>query len=371
MPHRTWVDAPRKSTRLVARWTFSSARLRVLGLLLLAAVGVGCPCLRGAVNASPGLRWWLFSNFGAQQMCPEMVKRGAPLKLSPDGNTVGRFFPDRCKHDVNDSTQTVTIHFGGSGYAWTPLAGRIGFSVDASVEFAMDFWMGEDAIYIWARTRRIVYGPDFKIGSVENKVVDWAARSPAGYLASMFGSQIVQGQLSNGFTVVHTDEGDQFQLGILQPPARPKRPIQTSQGDRYVFVNEATDVRYDQVDFLGPFEVADTDQSLFLRMMVNGPPVDVFVIHRGNGDLWRDGLQKGMKLGPPPQPPITGFVLQPGQEMKQRFKLAPGQYFVVVDNSSRMGAVSPPWNPLAALGTANMAQVAYSAELGEDDDDEF
>jgi hypothetical protein len=216
-----------------------------------------------------------------------------------------------------------------------------------------------------------VYGPEFKIGSVENKVVDWAARSPAGYLASNFGGQIVQGQLSDGFTVVHTDDGDEFTLGILQPPARPKRPIATSHGDRYVFANEATDVRYDQIDLLGPFEVASSDQALFLRMRVNGPPVDVFVIHRGTGDLWREGLQQGQRLGPPPQPPITGFVVQPGQEMKQRVKLPPSQYYVVIDNSSRMGAVSPPWNPMAALGTANMASVAYSAELGEDDDEDF
>jgi len=35
-------------------------------------------------------------------MCPEMLKRGAPLKLAPNGNAIGRFFPERCTTQVND-----------------------------------------------------------------------------------------------------------------------------------------------------------------------------------------------------------------------------------------------------------------------------
>jgi hypothetical protein len=342
-------------------------RLRLIGLLFVALVGVGCPCVRGVVNSSPSLRWWLFSNFGAQKLCPEMTKKGAPLKLAPDGNTVGRFFPTRCRHDVNDAAQTVTIHFGGSGYAWTPVAGRVGFSVDASIEYGMDFWLGEDSMYVWAKTKNVVYGPEFKIGYVENRVVNWAAQSPAGYLVNTFGAQIVQGQLSSGFTVVHTDAGDEFTLGILQPPARPKKPYDTSGGERFVLGNETTEVRYDQVDFIGPYEVVDDDQAMFLRMKVNGPNLDVMVIHRANGDLWREGLQQGGKLGPPPSPPITGFVLQPGTELRQRVKLPAGQYYVVIDNSTRMGSVGPPWNPLSVVG-GNLAVVSYVAELGDDDE---
>ncbi|HEY3236953.1 MAG TPA: hypothetical protein VGJ84_19700, partial [Polyangiaceae bacterium] len=157
------------------------------------------------MNASPGLRWWLFSNFGAQRMCPEMLKRGAPLKLTPDGNTVGRFFPNRCGHQVDDASQTVTIRFGGTGFAWTPIAGRVGFAADAAVEYRMDFYMAEDANYIWAKTNRILEGPTFSIGSIENKLVDWATHTPVGYMANTFGTQIVSSQISQGFTVVHTD----------------------------------------------------------------------------------------------------------------------------------------------------------------------
>ena len=246
------------------------------GPVAAAAVGVGCPCLAGRSTRAPS-EVVFFLEFGGAADVPGDGETRARSSFLPTA-TPSDASSDRCKHDVNVFDADRPHPLWRVGLPWTPLAGRIA-SRSTPRSSSHGLLDGEDAIYIWARTRRIVYGPISRSFG-RDKVVDWAARSPAGYLASMFGSQIVQGQLSNGFTVVHTDEGDQFQLGILQPPARPKRPIQTSHGDRYVFVNEATDVRYDQVDFLGPFEVADTDQALFMRMVVNGPPVDVFVIHR-------------------------------------------------------------------------------------------
>jgi hypothetical protein len=342
-------------------------RLRILALLLVTFVAVGCPCIRGPVNASPGLRWWLFSNFGAQRMCPEMLKRGAPLKLIPTGNTIGRFFPEQCSHLVNDANQTITLNFSGTGFAWTPIAGRVGFAASASVEYRMDFFMAEEAVYIWAKTNRIAAGPDFKMGSIENKLVNWAAQGPAGYMANTFGRQIVESQIASGFTVVHADEGDEFALGHLQPPQRPPRPFDTSD-ERYVFNNDITEIRNEQIDFLGPYEVADTDQALFMRFRVSGPAIDALVIHRGTGDLWRNGLQLGNALAPPPQPPITLFPLMPGNEQRQKVALPPGQYYVVLDNSSRVGNVNPPWSPLGVVG-GNSVIVAYTAELGEADDD--
>ncbi len=347
------------------RWLRVYWRITLLCLPML--LGVGCPCVRNTVNASPNLRWWLFSNFGASRMCPEMLKRGASLKLSPNGNVIGRFFPTSCTQSIDDQNHTLTVHFGGTGYAWTPVAGRIGFSVEASVEYRPDFYMAEDAVYVWAKTNRIVYGPNFQVGAIENKFVDIANKTPVGYLASTFGSQVVQSQLSSGFTVVHTDEGDEFALGILQPPARPKKPFDTSEGDRYVFANETTEIRNNQVDFLGPFEVADSDQAIFLRMKLTGLPVDVLIYPRGVGDLWRDGMQRGAEA-PPAQQPLVSFVLQPNVEFRQKFKLPQGQYYVVIDNSNRVGSVSPPWNPLGMVG-GNAAIVSYTSELGEDDDD--
>jgi hypothetical protein len=356
----------------MGRSSSSGSRFRALwlalGTALLALFMTSCGLFKGPVNASPQLRWFLFSNFGAQRMCPEMLKRGAPLKLAATGNAIGRFFPERCSHQLNEAAQTVTLAFSGTGFAYTPIAGRVGFAVSATIEYRMDFFMAEEATYVWARPARIVYGPDFRMGAIENKLVNWAAQGPAGYMVSTFGSQIVEGQLSNGFTVVHTDEGDEFSIGILTPPMRPHKYFHGGSG-RMALERDTTEVRTDQVDLIGPLEVPSSEQALFLRFQVTGPALDVMVLRRGAGDLWRNGLQLGAELAPPSEAPVSAFTLQPGQESRQRIPLPPGQYYVVVDNSARMGTVNPPWSPLGVLG-GSAAVVAYSAELG-DADEEF
>jgi len=343
----------------------SGFRAAVLGLA--ASSVLGCSLFKGPVNASPELRWWLFSNFGAGRLCPEMLQRSAALRMAPDPNIVGRLFPASCQTNVNDSAQTVTLSFSGSGFAWTPVAGRIAFSVMASVEYRMDFYLADDAVYIYARPARTVLGPTFQVTSVENRLVNWAAQGPAGYLVNSFGGQIVSGELASGFTVVHADDGDAFTLGILSPPARPSQPFNTSK-NRYAMANETSEVHTDQLDLVGPLTVAKSDQALFVRLAVVGPSVDVFLIRRGTGDLWRQGLQNGLALAPPPEAPISSFSLSPGPELRQRFPLPAGQYYLAVDNSARVGTTNPPFSPLGALGQ-NTALVSVAVELGDSDDD--
>jgi hypothetical protein len=339
----------------------SVAAVCALALLLLCLPG--CGWFRSSVNSSPQLRWFLFSNFGAQKVCPEMIKRGAALKLVPGGNAIGRFFPERCTTQINDAAQTITVAFSGTGFAWTPVAGRVGFAVSATIDYRMDFFLAEEAMYVWAKPARIVSGPDFQMGAIENTVVNWAAQGPAGYMVTTFGSQIVQGQLSSGFTVVRTDNGDEFTLGILAPPARPHTYFAAGNG-RSSLDRDSTEIRVDQMDLIGPLEVPSNGQALFLRFQVTGPAVDALIIRRGAGDLWRSGLQLGAALAPPPEAPLSAFTLQPGQEARQIVPLPAGQYYLVLDNSMRMGAVNPPWSPLGIVG-GNAAVVAYSAEVGD------
>jgi hypothetical protein len=357
---------PNRAMRLRSALTVP-LRARFLAIVYLCLLFVGCPCFREPINSSPELRWWLFSRFGVERLCPEMLKRSAPLKLVPNPNVVGRFFPGGCQAIANDQTQTVTLTFSGAGLAWTPIANRVAFTVSASVEYRMDFYLEEDAVYIWAKQARVVAPPDFKVTAVEYSLANWAAQGPAGYLFSAFGGQIVSGQLASGFTVVHTEDGDEFALGQLTPPSRPPRPFDTSE-ERFTYANETSEVHSEQIDLIGPFAVNNNEQALFLRTMLTGPPVDVLVLHRGSGDLWRAGLQQGAPLGPPPQPPVANFTIQPGMELRQRIPLAPAEYYLVIDNSSRAGSVNPPWSPLGAVG-GNAAVVSYAVELGDADED--
>jgi hypothetical protein len=328
---------------------------------LIAVLLPGCFLFRDAINDSPQIRWFLFSNFGASRICPEMQKRGAPLKLTPDVVS-GRFFPSECQTSVDDATQTVSVHFSGSGYAWTPVAGRIGFSSVVKVEYRPDFFMAEDALYVFARTNRIVEGPTFAVLSIENRMVDWAAQGPAAYLAQTFGQQLVSSKLAEGFTVVRTDTGDDFTLGILQPPQRPRHPFDTSE-EHFIIANDATEVRVGQADFIGPFEVADTDQVLLLRFRTGALPMDALVYPRTFADPMRFTYEQGGGLVAPPVAPGAQWVFQPG-EMTHRLVLPPGQWVLVVDNSDRLGQVSPPWNPLAVVGSGS-GSLAYVMELAD------
>jgi hypothetical protein len=112
--------------------------------------------------------------------------------------------------------------------------------------------------------------------------------------------------------------------------------------------------------------VVDADQALHLRTRLTGPSVDVLVVSRSVGDVWRKGLEMGAPLGPPPSPPVSGWVLTPGPERQDMLRLAPGQYYLAVENGTRVGSVNPPWSPLGVIG-GNVAVISYMAELGEVD----
>jgi hypothetical protein len=340
-------------------------RSRLLLAVLVSLVFVGCPCLREPVNASPSIRWWLFSNFGANRLCPEMLSRSAPLRLAPNPNVVGRLYPEQCQAVVNDQAQTITLSFSGSGLVWTPVAGRVAFTAAASVEYKMDFYLAEDAVYVWARPARVVSPPVFQVTAVEAKLLDMAAQGPLGFIANALGGQIVSGQLASGFTVVHAEDGDSFALGQLQPPARPPRVFAGTEG-RKMLVNETIEVHHDQIDLLGPLLVEEPGQALHVRLVARGPGLDVLLLPRGTGDLMRQSLAMGNPLGPPPSPPMSSFPLMAGRDFAQRIPLAPGQYYLLLDNSMRIGVTNPPWNPLGVVGS-NTGLVSAAVELGKDE----
>jgi hypothetical protein len=349
---------------------FRATKPALLLAALVAAISFGgCKCLRGPVNASPGLRWWLFSNFGAQQICPEMLKRGVGLKLQDRGPAVGRFFPSTCEVAVNDAAQTVAVSFSGAGYAYTSFTRRVGFTATGAVEYRADFYLGEEDIYVWGKVNRIINGPNFQIGYVENPIAAGATMTPLGAIANMFGSQIVSGELTRGFTVLQNWDTDTktFGMGIIQPPNKPHTPYTLDGEEVLTFANESIQVEWQQRDFLGPFEVADNDQQLQLRMFLQGPAVEALVVTRQVGDLWRDDYHRG-RVGPPPGPILAGSPLTPNAEVKTAFRLPPGQYYVVIDHTNTAGSVQPPpanlFNP---LNPAPAASVSYVAQLREFD----
>lgn len=341
-------------------------RLFFSGLTLTVSLGAwaGCSLFRSTVNTSPGMRWWLFSNFGASQVCPKVLANGAPLRLDPNGPIVGRFFPNQCEQRVDDARQTMTLNLAGTGFAWTPIAGRVGFRASAIIDYRMDFRLEEESVYVWGVPTGASPPPQFQLGAVENPLVNWAAQGPGGYLAATFGGQILSSKLAEGFTAIRSDSGDEFAIGHFVPPQRPPKPYSLSGDDRVLLASEVTEVRSGQIDIAGPFEVVSSDQALYLRILAEGPSVEAFLYQRYVIDPWREGLQTGTPLAPPPAPPIRSFVLNGGAELKENIALPKGSYVLVLDHSPKLGQINPPFNLLGMVGSGS-SRVSYGVELGE------
>lgn len=343
------------------------AALVLAALVLAVAIG-GCRCLAPVVNPSPGLRWWLFANFGAGKMCPEMLKQGVGLRLQDGGPAVGRFFPTSCRVEVNDEAKTVAVFFGGEGYAFLPVTKRVTFRAQGAVEYRPDFYIGEDDLYVWGRVNRVIQGPTFNITWVENPIASAGMQlTPLGQVANLFGNQIMTGELTRGFTVLQNLDHDSktFGFGIIQPPSKPRTPYNLSEDDVLTYANETIEVQTHQRDFLGPFEIADTDQHLQLRLFVSGPAVEALVVARQTGDPWRAAYQQGGPPTPPPGPILAGAALQPGVEARPVFRLPPGQYYVVIDNTATAGQVNPTAGLLDLAGAGAVARVSYAVQLVE------
>lgn len=344
----------------------SPAGAFLLLLVIVFAFSIaGCPCTETVVNNNPQLRWWLFSNFGASRICPEMLKVGVSLKLDSRSPSIGRFFPTTCSHTVDDANQAVILSFQGTGYGFISAAKRIGFSCSATIALKPDFQISGDDIYVYGKMDRPLQGPDFRVGYIENPAFNIASNIPPfGNIANFFGQQVLTSELTRGFTVVANEErGNDFSLGILMPPAKPVKPFRIMNDERFTFANETIDVHGNQRDYLGPFEVS-SGQALYLTLNIQGPQVDVMVVDKRTGDSWREMYQTGLPLGPPPGPVAAGGPALPGPQPTQRYMLNPGLYYVVIDNTPYAGLVAPPAQPLNPLFDP-IARISYVAQVGK------
>jgi hypothetical protein len=335
-------------------------------LLIALALGVsavGCPCISGPVNSSEGLRWFLFSNFGASEMCPELLKRGVPIKVEAMGAySVGRFFPQTCNVQVYDSTHTVVMTTTGTGYAYLPVTRRVGFYAGLSVEFRPDFYLDDsnDAIYVWGKFNRLMAPPDLRLQGVENAVVNLATQTPLGNVAALLGQGIITSEIARGFTVVQTDDGKDFTLGILSPPARPKRHFKAGKG-HVVMATDFTEVQAGSREFIGPITVEESGLALFFKVRVQNAGLSYYLVDRATGDLWRQPYEHAAPIGPPPGPPISYGVIPVGPDQQLPFPVKQGAYYLVVENQSQ---------PAQALGVplpfqAPPGYATYSVELGD------
>jgi hypothetical protein len=344
-------------------------RRRAGGVFAAACASVvlaGCPVVRSVVNADPDLRWWAFKTYGVGRICPEMLKASVALKMQTSTPTIGRYVPTTCATQINDATRTVLVRVSGTGFAYVAPAKRVGFSLGLQAEYGFDFRLHEDGAWLWGRLTRLTAPPDFRVTWAENPLVDLATiATPAGGMANLFGGQVVSSFLARGFTVIETEQSKDFSLGTLPTGSYPYRPVNVDDDDdALLFANEVSDIPANQRDFIGPFEVADADQSVILRGSVSGSSLDLLFLPKAAADAWRAGYQAGVD-GPLPAPPFGAMVLRSGP-FQTRVKLPPGLWVGVVDNTRTLGQAAPTGLLIPNPMFDPVTQFTYAAQLVED-----
>lgn len=350
-------------------------RLRVLVLAGgMAVSAVGCPCTDSIINESPWLRWQLFARYGADRVCDEMTRRGTPIQASVPvpgfPPATGRFFPQTCQSQLNDADRTLTVWMAGNGYAWTPATQKMSFDCSVSVKFKPDFRKDGSTLWVWFDVAEQPPTPQFKIQFVEQAATNVALRLyPVEYFVNALASSFVQNELAKGFTVIYESSGQDFSFGKLPVGQRPVHPYDVSGSERFTFANESMEIHGYQQDFLGPFLVDEKDRALFLKLQVTGSPLDLFLVSRDVGYMWR---MKYQATTPPPPPPTGSPIVQqtqvmPGVAFEGWVPVQKGLYYLVLDNSASAGANRPlakiptPFDP--AVGQSS--QVSYLVQVGD------
>jgi hypothetical protein len=278
---------------------------------------------------------------------PRDAEAGRPAQAAP-------------ARQVDDARKAIVMTASGTGYATLPVARRVGFYVGMTVEYLPDFRLESDSTYVWGKFSRFVSQPDMRILGVENPVVSLATRTPAGDVATVIGNGIVASEIGRGFTVVRQDDGDDFTLGHLEPPQKPKRQFKSGD-DHVVLGSDLTQVPGQSRDFLGPFEVADKNAALYFHARIEGGPIAFAVVDRSVGEAWRRAYEQAQPMAAPPGALVSQGTLPLG-EANQKFPVQPGAYYVVVENQAPA--------PFAPLGlplpvAEQVAYVSYSLEVGD------
>lgn len=341
----------------------------LVGLVIAAVAGVNACTpnalckLAGPINdpSNRTLRRSIMS-FGLDQFCQQMLRRSAPLKLTPDAPIIGRFFPQHCTQRMLDNGDLWT-QFDGFGYAWTALSKKVSFTSTATIQYNQDFRCADDnSIYAYFDTRT-ASPPDFHVVQIEqpvaNLVQGWIAP-----FADNFGRQMVSDKVAQGFTVIDGNDGStQFEVGHLPLGTQPAHPFNLHGSNRITAETARTSVYANERDFIGPIDVPDSGRALYLTMQLDGQPsVNVAVVRKPEGDASLRLYVDYGPAGPLAYPPLFADIVQYGVQYQRAVLVQAGMYYVVIDNTAPGRA--PP-SPIGAFGIDSAAVVNYAIQIGD------
>jgi len=295
--------------------------------------------------------------------CQQMTSRNAPLKLSADSPVIGRFYPTQC---VGKEGDLLNVTFSGYGYAWTNVTKKTTFRGGGSAAFRYDFQVtegGDCDIYSYFRPARID-NTTFETYRIESQMA--AVFAGLSSLGNDFGKQTLSSKLQEGFTVIARDGSEaniEFSLGIVPLGKRPFHPYQVERGDgKITYENDRTEIHQNQRDFVGPIVVEKSGRAIYLTAAVDGvPAIDLLVMRKPEAEASLQYYFEYPQAGPLAGNPISSEVLASGNPLKRAIVVPPGTYYVVFDNTTTAGQVSPTINPL----DDRSAVVNYLIQIGD------
>jgi hypothetical protein len=330
------------------------AALRLFSAALFASFAVGASCGQSALGLFPGvindpgnlaLRKAILG-FGTSKICEETYKRSLPLKLREEDPIIGRFHANNCQI-APLASGNLAVTFGGFGWVWTNLTQRMSFEAGGSVEYDTDFLMDGSTMYVYFR-QKSTSSATFNIKLVEQPQ---ATAALAGInlgaggqsVANDLGGQIMRGEIAKGFTVIRKPNGEvEFGLGMIEKGEHPTLPYKPDANGHQVLENERCEIHQNQRDFLGPFDVPK-GAKLGVTLSVDGAPgADFLVLPRYMGEPWLQTYTTQAVTTPPPGTPMLDETVFSGPIWHRSLPLAPGSYYLVLDNTSTAGRSAPP-----------------------------
>ncbi len=343
----------------------TAARRAFFSVLLLSTIpvsGIGCAAcekagmvglslMGGTINdpKNKSLRRGMMS-FALDRACKEMLdkpaalREGGELSGSATNPTNGRFFPKTCTQSEAPNGDLI-MSFSGAGYTYATAVHKVTFEASAQVQFDQDFLMHEDTMYAYFRTKEITKS------SFHVKVIESTLPSIANQLTGFgdkYGRQLLSERLRDGFTVRRkADSETDFRAGIVQLGSWPATSFQST-GQGLVVSNDRTEVHEQQRDFIGPFKIDDSDQTLFVSLKIDGAPaLNVLVVDDATAKTWQEKYLTVGDATPPPNKPLSQTIAKQGQEIRFTAGDSKGVYWIVLDNTGTIaGGIKPPGNLL-------------------------
>jgi len=129
----------------------------------------------------------------------------------------------------------------------------------------------------------------------------------------------------------------------VPPGETPFKPFEVKRTQKQILANERTEVHVGQQDYVGAFEVTDSNQALYLTVAVDGAPnADLLVVDKFTGDKLLDSYLHTAGGASLPSPGLLDDTANQKGGLWQRFvNVEPGRYYLVVDNSAKLGKTAP------------------------------